>query len=220
MNIINIYVGIQNFGYNIGKRALFINFYGCNRKCDYCRIFDKYYYLNEGYGLKGFRYDVNELLYIVSEIDLKHIVLTGGEPTIQEDILELVQELTNAGYIVTMETNAKKYHDVYKFVDFLIVNIKTYSAGRPYTDLKIIHQILETCNWVSFTCLIDDKKDFDYLLDKFDKQSVWCFLKDDNIDYEEYIDYFLINNNLRMCIKYDTLLRLDWENNYKRLKGD
>lgn len=221
LKITNIYVGIINFGYNIGRKGLFINFYNCNRRCLYCNANDKYYHINQGIGLNCFTYTVDELLFIISEFDLEHIILSGGEPTIQEDLLELVQKIKeNKKYTVTIETNAKQYHDVFKFVDFVIVNIKTYSAGAPYSDMDIINDICMTCDCVTFTCLIGDKKDFDFLAKNFKDVSVWCFLEDNNTDFNEYVSKFLTNDNWRVCIRLDRVLRVDWESSYKRYKSD
>lgn len=219
--VTSIYVGIQNFGYNIGKKGLFINFYNCNRRCNYCKANDDYYHINVGTGINCFTYTIDELLFIVSEFDIENVILTGGEPTIQDEteLITFIKELKESGYYVTIETNAKKYSNALKFADYVIVSIKTYSAGFPYTDMDIINEIMMTCNWVVFTCLINNRKDFDFLAKNFLNYDVWCFLMNDEYDFSEYVSKFITNNNWRICLKLDRVLRVDWETTYLKYKN-
>lgn len=217
MKVMGIHIGLQNYGINIGKKALYIYFYRCNRKCLYCNIRNDFFSLTKKEDFPDFTID--ELIFIVEEYNIKDIVLTGGEPTTIDDIIVLVDELHKRGYNVALETNAKKYHKVYEKVDEVIINIKTYSAGVPYTQRNMVEKIEENCKHLTLTCLIKDIKDFDTLL-RFKDYDVWCFLEFDDTDYSKYVYQFLLNPNWRMIIRYDRIFGVDLENSYRRLKNN
>lgn len=132
----------------------------------------------------------------------------------------MVIELKNSGYIVTIETNGKKYVNALSIADYVIVSIKTYSAGKPYTDMNVIDEILFNCDFVVFTCLVDDIKDFDFLSSNFSDKEVWCFLKFDDYDFNDFITNFITNDNWRLLFRIDRLLRCDFENTLKRLNNE
>ena len=218
MMVMGIFIGLINYGTQIGKKALYIYFAGCNRKCLYCNIRNKFYKMSNVTNHIFPNFSVDELLYIIDEYDINNVVLTGGEPCIQKDIISLVKKINNKGYYSIIETNAKKFYDVLELASEVIINIKTYSAGTPYSDKNIIDDILMTCNNVSLTCLIKDVKDFDTLV-KYKDYDIWCFLEFNEIDFSEYVQNFLTNDNWRMIIRYDRIFKVDFENSYRRAKN-
>lgn len=213
-----IFIGLINYGTKIGKRGLYIYFGGCNRKCLYCDIRNRFYKLSNVTNHIFPKFSVDELLYIIHEYGINNIILTGGEPCIQKNIIDLLKKLNKEGYYSIIETNAKRFYDVLELASEVIVSIKTYSAGFPYSDKNIIDDILLTCDNVTLTCLIKDKKDFDTLV-KYKDYDIWCFLEFNEIDFSEYVQNFLINDNWRMIIRYDKIFKVDFENSYRRAKN-
>ena len=218
MMVMGIFIGLINYGNQIGKKALYVYFAGCNRKCLYCNITNKFYKVTNFRNYKFPRFSVDELLYIIDEYGIENVVLTGGEPCIQKDIIPLVKKLNKKGYYSIIETNAKKFYDVLELPSEVIINLKTYSAGVPYSIKEVIDDIILTCNNVSLTCLINDVKDFDSLV-KYKDYDVWCFLEFNEIDFSEYVYHFLTNSNWRMIIRYDKIFKVDFENSYRRAKN-
>ncbi len=119
-----IFYSIQGESSFAGYPTTFARFYGCNMRCTWC---DTKYAIEGG--------DFFEMsLEILSERLLKrptpHICLTGGEPTIQRELPELVDFLIMAGKIVSIETDGGVPLD--KFVDMdchLIMDIKLPGSG-------------------------------------------------------------------------------------------
>ena len=93
--IVEIFTSIQGEGVNLGKPANFIRFAGCNLNCKWCDTEWK----------KAKEY--LDLETIISRMDSKVelVVLTGGEPTIQKNLMELIRALQKCGHSVAMETN-------------------------------------------------------------------------------------------------------------------
>lgn len=218
MMVMGIFIGLINYGTQIGKRALYIYFAGCNRKCLYCNINKKFYRMSKITSDKYPNFTIDELLYIINEYNINNIVLTGGEPCLQKDIIPLVKELNNQGYYTIIETNAKKDYEVLGLSSEIIVSIKTYSAGVPYTQKQLLDEIIDKYDNVSLTCLVKDVKDFDTLV-KYKDYDIWCFLEFNEIDFSEYVYHFLTNDNWRMIIRYDRIFKVDFENSYRRAKN-
>jgi 7-carboxy-7-deazaguanine synthase len=42
----------------------------------------------------------------IRDLGARHVVLTGGEPTLQKELTQLAQLLKQSGYHLTVETNA------------------------------------------------------------------------------------------------------------------
>ena len=96
--IVEIFTSIQGEGSNLGRPANFIRFAGCNLNCEWCDT--EWKKANEHLDIEG----------ILARLDPKVelVVLTGGEPTLQENLLELIDALIEANFAIAMETNGTK----------------------------------------------------------------------------------------------------------------
>ncbi len=93
-----IFKSIQGEGRLAGKSAVFIRFFGCNKqpKCFFC---DE----NES---KFSIYKKEEILKRLKELlPFSMVVLTGGEPAMQDHLEELVDTLHKEKFYVAIETN-------------------------------------------------------------------------------------------------------------------
>lgn len=99
--IVEIFSSINGEGPRTGQLALFIRMQGCNLDCGYCDT----KWANE----EDARFhwtSTDEIMDVVRLMNIKNITLTGGEPLIQEDIMELLQALAaEPGIRVEVETN-------------------------------------------------------------------------------------------------------------------
>lgn len=210
-----IYVSLMYCGDNIGRPCLVLDSFGCNRKCDYCTA-DNYYHPKDIYDTERFGiYYLDELLFIITELEYKFIVISGGEPTIQ-DFSELIKILKKSGYTVIMETNGKKYSKDLELCDTVIFNIKTFSAGKPYSKKDDMDWYKNELDDAVFTCTIKDMKDIDYLAANFYDYDLWIFLEFDELSFNEYLEKILKYDNWRMCFRMDRILNLDFESIHKR----
>lgn len=108
----------------IGAMTTFIRFAGCHASCPFC---DTEYAKNPN---SGKDMEVVEIMDLVSKYNCTNVTITGGEPLEQMDgFIELVSNLVNSGYNVSVETNG--FHlfsrSLYPFnmVNW-IVDIKTF----------------------------------------------------------------------------------------------
>ncbi len=97
---------VQGEGPSIGRRAVFIRLMNCNLTCEDC---------DTPYTWDGARFDldaegtvnsINDLLAWATAQPVDLVVITGGEPLVQQRrLVALVQGLVDAGLQVEIETN-------------------------------------------------------------------------------------------------------------------
>lgn len=97
LRINEIFYSLQGEGFHTGTPVVFVRLSGCNLKCDFCDTdFDSYQEMS-----------VQQVVEIVKQYPARVVVLTGGEPSLQ-DIGELVTALHAAGMRVHIETNGTR----------------------------------------------------------------------------------------------------------------
>ncbi len=89
---------LQGEGFWAGRPAYFLRLGGCDVECSWCDT-------RHSWPLEGWpQYTAQELLSLVSATPARHVVITGGEPTLHP-LGELVGTLQAAGYFVQLETS-------------------------------------------------------------------------------------------------------------------
>lgn len=115
-SIIEIFSSIQGEGSHMGEPSTFIRTAGCNLRCPGC---DSKYSWN-----KGTEMTVDEILREVKKYPTKNIVITGGEPTIQPNALDLCLELQSYGYKVSVQTNGTNWTSLLLVADHVLMDAK------------------------------------------------------------------------------------------------
>ena len=91
-----IYYSIQGESTKAGLPCVFIRLTYCNLRCSYC---DTEYAFYEGKDLS-----LEEILAEVKKYNCNLVELTGGEPLVQSESLDLLKLLCDTGYEVLLET--------------------------------------------------------------------------------------------------------------------
>jgi len=104
-----------------GLTATFVRFAGCDVDCSWC---DTPYARSE----KGTEASVEDILSICRAQGVPRVVLTGGEPLMQEELPELCRRLCDEGYQVQVETSGTRLVDVLDKRVLKVVDIKPPSA--------------------------------------------------------------------------------------------
>ncbi len=95
MRICEIFRSIQGEGLQMGLPTVFVRTVGCNLRCTWC---------DTGYSFEGGR--EMSLDEIVREVgDCPRVCLTGGEPMLQPDAVDLMRRLLSMGRCIDLETN-------------------------------------------------------------------------------------------------------------------
>lgn len=155
-NVSEIFSSIQGEGRFTGFPTTFIRFYGCNMLCTYC---DTMYAVRGG---KFNRMGISKIMTYVKSIGNRHICLTGGEPLMQDNILQLIDELASSNYEVSIETNGGiKLPDTSSMRKFTYtMDVKTPSSGMSEKNLYENIEHLSPRDEIKF--VIGDLEDYEF----------------------------------------------------------
>lgn len=121
---------IQGEGPWIGKKCIFIRFYGCDYRCSFC---DQKEYL-----MIPISTTIKYILEKISERSksTKKIVITGGNPCIQNEKLmeELIKELIFRNYEIAIETQGSKWCSWLCLISLIVVSPKLYCYNYNLFD--------------------------------------------------------------------------------------
>ena len=127
---------------------------GCNFRCPYCH--------NPGLIPKVSQHiiDPDQVFSFLEERKgkLDAVVITGGEPTIQGDLIEFLRRIKDMGYLVKLDTNGSNPEVIKKvieleIVDYLAMDIKaplakyqeiTYSKINPNKIKQSVESIINS----------------------------------------------------------------------------
>ena len=133
MQVNEIFKSIQGEGPNFGKPAIFLRTAQCNLKCTWCDT--KYTWDWDHYDFKKevIEMTIDEIKEKILDLEIKHLVITGGEPLLQQDDLADLLSFLKPDFYVEIETNCtilpnKMLTDL---VDQWNVSPKTENSGNP-----------------------------------------------------------------------------------------
>jgi 7-carboxy-7-deazaguanine synthase len=106
MKISEIFYSIQGEGILAGVPSVFVRLSGCNLRCTWC---DTPY---TSWNPEGQDWMLGQTLGNVRSYSSTHVVVTGGEPMIADQIVELTQGLKEIDLHVTIETAGTVYKPV------------------------------------------------------------------------------------------------------------
>jgi 7-carboxy-7-deazaguanine synthase len=155
MKVNEIFYSIQGESSFAGWPCAFVRLTGCNLRCAYC---DTQYAFDEGSEMS-----IAEIMRAVGAFPTRLVLLTGGEPMLQESIHELIGSLLEKEYTVLLETGgqvslAAVDPRVHKIMDF-----KCPSSGMDSRNDYGNVQHLTSIDEVKF--VVGDRRDFDYACD-------------------------------------------------------
>jgi 7-carboxy-7-deazaguanine synthase len=122
LKVNEIFYSIQGESSYWGFPCVFIRLTGCNLRCKYCDT--KYAYK------RGTKMTVNKIIDSVSKYDCPLVLITGGEPLLQEETPLLVQNLIDLRFKVLIETNGTQNINLIKSSAIRVVDIKTPGSGE------------------------------------------------------------------------------------------
>lgn len=152
MRICEIFGSIQGEGLTMGALTVFVRTVGCNLRCSWC---------DTDYSFDGGRdMSVDDVLDKVG--DCFRVCLTGGEPMLQPDAVELMRRLVSRGVQVVLETNGSV--DLSEVPDdpliMISMDIKCPSSGM--TDRMMISNLALLSRKDQLKFVIKDEADLDF----------------------------------------------------------
>jgi len=159
LRITEIFHSLQGETTTTGLPTVFVRLTGCPLRCVYCDTA----YAFEG----GSKMSFAEILDSIAQYQTNYVTVTGGEPLAQPLCIELLRELCDLGYRVSLETGGAM---CIKEVDprvVKIVDLKTPGSGEVSRNLYENINYLQPEDEVKF--VICDRNDYDWSRMKIDE---------------------------------------------------
>src|SRR3989338_2506535 len=113
-----VFYSIQGEGLNAGKPAIFIRFGNCNLKCTWC---DTKYTWDPAVS-DNFEAPLERVFEEIRKYpQCKHLVITGGEPMLQQDAISAIRR-EFPDYYIEVETNGSQPVRCFDDVDLFTVS--------------------------------------------------------------------------------------------------
>ena len=152
LKINEIYYSIQGESTKAGLPCVFIRLTYCNLRCTYC---DTEYAFYEGYDQS-----IDSVIEEIKKFNCNLVEVTGGEPLVQNESLELMKRLCDEGFEVMLETGGSlPIEQVDKRVQ-IILDLKCPSSGmlkknmyenvdhlKPLDEVKFVIGTREDYEW-------------------------------------------------------------------------
>ena len=121
MRVSELFYSIQGETSYAGRPCAFVRLAGCNLDCVYCDT----RYAREG----GTTMTVDEMVRETTKQQVRLVMVTGGEPLVQNETPELVQRFVAMGHTVLVETNGSLDIDLLPDKVVRIVDMKCPDSG-------------------------------------------------------------------------------------------
>jgi 7-carboxy-7-deazaguanine synthase len=166
MKINEIFYSIQGEGKWTGLPNIFIRTTGCNLRCSYCDT--KYAYED------GKEMSIKEITENIKKYPCKYVCITGGEPLLQKETIDLIYVLLKKNYKILLETNGSKNIKNVASRKSLIVSLDIKCpSSKMYKKMRLENiSFLRKNDQLKF--VIKDKKDYDYAKKIFQKYKPIC----------------------------------------------
>jgi len=152
LRITEIFYSLQGESNTVGLPTVFIRLTGCPLRCVYC---DTAYAFTGGKKIK-----IAEIIVQAEQYGTKYITVTGGEPLAQPACLELITQLLDKGFVVSLETSGAIDISAVDPRAIKVMDLKTPSSGELSKNLYQNIHFLNTQDQVKF--VIGNNEDYDW----------------------------------------------------------
>ncbi|MBT8341868.1 MAG: radical SAM protein [Desulfatitalea sp.] len=147
-----IFYSIQGESIMSGLPYVFVRLSGCNLQCRYC---DTRHAWDE-----GTPWEIAQILTHIARYQCLRVLVTGGEPLLQEQTLELIRRLLAKDYDVSLETNGSKDISRVAVRCQRIMDFKCPSSGmQAHNRMTNLSHLMP---WDQVKFVIADREDFDF----------------------------------------------------------
>lgn len=148
MKIAEMFISVQGEGPQVGMISWFIRSSGCNLSCCYC---------DSKYAKDGTEMSIESIVDKVFNSNCNNVVITGGEPFIQPDLLKLIKSLHACNIYV--ETNGTIYDSMLiGYAEFVV------SPKPQFMNNKYMESLKLWSTHGTFKFVVGDKQEFDIAL--------------------------------------------------------
>ena len=150
LKINEIFYSIQGESTYAGLPCIFIRLTYCNLRCTWC---DSEYTFKDGQDMS-----IPEIISTISNYNCNLVQVTGGEPLVQKNCIELLKRLDTNDYQILLETGGSLSLDNVPKSVIKIVDFKCPGSGMEKKNLWSILDDIDSKDEIKF--VIKDKNDF------------------------------------------------------------
>lgn len=211
--VVEKFISINGEGIRCGQLAIFIRFAGCNLNCSYCDTM----WANEK--------DVNfeymssaEIYEYIKSTGVKNVTLTGGEPLLQDGIVELLEMLSKDKELhIEIETNGSVNLENFSKIENSASFTMDYKLPSSNMEDKMNLDNLsyltkkDTIKFVSGT--LEDLQKVKYIIDKFnliEKTNIYISPVFGKISMDSIVE-FMKDNKLNEVTLQVQLHKVIWD---------
>ncbi len=162
LKVNEIFHSIQGESTHAGRPCVFVRLTGCNLRCAWC---DTEYAFYEGDDMT-----IDQIMERVAAYGCNLVEVTGGEPLMQPEAIDLLEHLLADGYEVLLETGGSLPLDKVPRPVVKIVDFKAPSSGMAGKNRWSILNDLAPHDEVKF--VIGDRDDYDWALARIEEHSL------------------------------------------------
>jgi 7-carboxy-7-deazaguanine synthase len=213
--VVEKFISVNGEGPLSGQLVVFIRFAGCNLNCSYCDTT----WSNATDVSYNFMTSLDIYKYIKSS-EIRNVTLTGGEPLLQEGIIELLEMLSKDKSLhVEIETNGSVLLDKFSNIE----NPPSFNMDYklPWSNMEEKMNLdnfkyLGCKDTVKFVCgSIDDLQKSKFIIDKYEllnRMNLYISPVFGQIDLESIVDFMKDNkmNGVNLQIQ---LHKIIWDPN-------
>jgi len=166
MQITEIFYSIQGEGMLAGLPTVFIRSTGCNLRCRYCDTT----YAYEG----GTTMSIQHILDEIKQYHCSQICVTGGEPLIQKETLELLTRLQKQNYQICLETNGSQPLQPISNRDNLMISMDVKTPSSNMQNHNLLENLKELKPQDQLKFIIGTKEDYHYAKKIMSKHQLSC----------------------------------------------
>ena len=149
LRISEIFYSLQGESRTVGMPTVFIRLTGCPLRCQYC---DTSYAFSGG-EMKS----IEQIMQQVSAYKTQYITVTGGEPLAQPGCLELLRQLADKDYCVSLETSGAIDVSTVDARIIKVMDLKTPASAEEHRNLYTNLQYLDSKDQIKFViCNAED----------------------------------------------------------------
>jgi 7-carboxy-7-deazaguanine synthase len=164
LKVNEIYHSIQGESSKSGLPCVFVRLTYCNLRCAYCDTEYAFYEGNER--------SIEEIISEVKKYNCKLVEVTGGEPLVQEESLELLKRLCDEGFDVMLETGGSlSIKEVDERV-MIVMDLKCPSSKMEKKNLYENINFLKPTDELKF--VIGNREDYEWskeIISRYDLQN-------------------------------------------------
>jgi len=154
MKICEYFRSIQGEGITIGIPTYFIRTAGCNLRCVWC---DTAYAQEDGREMS-----VDEIMEFVD--DTENVCITGGEPTLQEDMPMLIDRLLAAEKKIVFQTNGSRDISWIPKDERIIVSLDVKCPSSGMSENNLFSNLMHIGKKDQLKFVIGDQIDLNYAI--------------------------------------------------------